>query len=115
MKTYAIIENNLVANIIAADKAFAAGIGAVELPDGFGIGDGFDGKNWTTAERPEPPPPPEPLPIQPPQITMNDLALAVAELAEKSEADKLETQLAIAEVAELATSTAELAMAGGEK
>lgn len=98
--TYAIIENNLVTNIIAADSAFAEEIGAVELPDGFGIGDSFDGENWTMAERPEP------LPIPPPQITMNDLALAVAELAEKSEADKLETQLAIAELAEIATSTA---------
>lgn len=36
-----------------------------------------------------------------PSITIDDLALAVAELAEKQESDKLDLELAIAELAEL--------------
>lgn len=32
----------------------------VELPDGYGIGDSYDGSAWTKAPEPEPEPEPEP-------------------------------------------------------
>lgn len=43
---YAIIENGICANVIIADAVFAAQIGAVELPEGFGIGDSYNGAEW---------------------------------------------------------------------
>jgi len=54
---YAIVEDGVVGNVIVSDAEFAAGIGAVLLPDGFGIGDFFDGMTWTKAPAPAPPPP----------------------------------------------------------
>ena len=54
---YAIVEAGVVANVIVSDAEFAAGIGAVLLPDGFGIGDFFDGMTWTKAPAPALPPP----------------------------------------------------------
>jgi hypothetical protein len=53
---YAIIKSGICENIIEAGPDFAAGIGAVELPGGYGIGDYYDGENWTKAEPPEEPP-----------------------------------------------------------
>ncbi len=47
---YAVIADGRCVNIIEADAAFAAQIGAVELPTGYGIGDGFDGTTWSKAE-----------------------------------------------------------------
>lgn len=46
---YGVIENGVCTNIIVADALFAAKIGAVELVEGFGIGDLYDG-NWVKAE-----------------------------------------------------------------
>ena len=40
-------------------------------------------------------------PVEEEELTVNDLALALAELAETSAADKLEVELAIAELAEV--------------
>ena len=57
--TYAIMQDGLVINIIVADAAFAHSLGAVPLPDGYGIGDSFDGAEWTKAPEPEPEPAPE--------------------------------------------------------
>lgn len=50
---YAIIKDGVCENIIEAGPDFAAGIGAIELPDGYGIGDLYDGANWAKAEPPE--------------------------------------------------------------
>jgi len=47
---YAIVTDGLCVNIIEADAAFAARIGAVEMPTGYGIGDGFDGAQWSKSE-----------------------------------------------------------------
>jgi len=57
MTTYAINENGVVTNVIEADAEFAATIGAIPLPEGFGIGDFYDGAEWTKASSPPPPPP----------------------------------------------------------
>ena len=56
-------------------------------------------ENDTYLENPDyiPPEPP------PPEITTEDLALAVAELAEASASDKLEMEMAMAELAEMIT------------
>ena len=42
-------------------------------------------------------------PIIPPEITISDIEIAMADLDVQREADKLETQLAIAELAEMIT------------
>lgn len=54
-------------------------------------------ENGTYSENPNYKPPEPP----PPEITTEDLALAVAELAEASAADKLEMEMAMAELAEI--------------
>ena len=48
---FAIVKNGICENIIVAGAEYAAKIGAVEIPEGFGIGDVFDGESW---EHPEP-------------------------------------------------------------
>ena len=67
----------------------------------FGCNDSED--NYIEVEKPidvEPIIPPEPIiPITPP----SDIELAIADLDTQREADKLETQLAIAELAEMIT------------
>lgn len=46
----------------------------------------------------------EPIePVTPPEITISDIEIAMADLDAQREADKLETQLAIAELAEMIT------------
>ncbi|MDL2273972.1 hypothetical protein LJC34_05480 [Oscillospiraceae bacterium OttesenSCG-928-G22] len=60
MATFAIVDEGIVVNTIEAEAEIAAELGAIACPDGFGIGDGFDGEEWTKAPQPEPPPPPEP-------------------------------------------------------
>lgn len=45
---YAIIENNVCVNVIIADEWFASSIGAIELPEGFGIGDSYENGKWTS-------------------------------------------------------------------
>lgn len=42
MGNYAVIENNVVVNVIEADAVFAASINAVALPEGYGIGDSVE-------------------------------------------------------------------------
>ena len=53
---YAIIENGVCVNTILADTIFAEQIGAVLLPDGFGIGDSFIDDVWARKETPIPDP-----------------------------------------------------------
>ena len=53
---YAIVENNICTNIIVANADFAVSIGAVELPDGYGIGDTYTDGVWSHPEPPEPEP-----------------------------------------------------------
>ena len=53
---YAIVENGVCVNVIMARTDFAASIGAVELPDGYGIGDTYTDGVWSHPEPPEPEP-----------------------------------------------------------
>ena len=41
---YGIIENGKCINAIEADETFALSLGAVEIPDGYWIGDYYDGE-----------------------------------------------------------------------
>lgn len=43
---YGIIENNICINVIVADRQFAQSLGAVEVPEGYGIGDGYKNGKW---------------------------------------------------------------------
>ena len=47
---YAIVENGVCINVIMARTDFAASIGAVELPDGYGIGDTYTDGVWEKQE-----------------------------------------------------------------
>lgn len=47
---YAIVENGVCVNVIMARADFAASIGAVELPDGYGIGDTYTDGVWEKQE-----------------------------------------------------------------
>ncbi len=51
---YAVIKNNICVNVIVAEPDFVAEIGAVEIPDGFGIGDIYANSEWSKAPEPEP-------------------------------------------------------------
>ena len=51
---YAVIKNNLCVNVIVAEPDFAAEIGAIEIPDDFGIGDIYSNGEWTKSPEPEP-------------------------------------------------------------
>lgn len=53
---YAIINDNKCVNIIVAEPDFAAEIGAVEIPDSFGIGDIYKDGEWSKAPELEPQP-----------------------------------------------------------
>ena len=57
---YAEITNGVCTNITECeDQEFAAEMGWVPLPDGFGIGDSFEGGEWTKtppADSSDPPP-----------------------------------------------------------
>lgn len=55
MDKYAVIENGVCTNIIVANSTFAQEIGAVEIPQGFGIGDIYKNGSWSKAT-PEPEP-----------------------------------------------------------
>ncbi|MDL2288259.1 hypothetical protein LJC32_02640 [Oscillospiraceae bacterium OttesenSCG-928-F05] len=46
---YAVIEEGICTNVIEADGAFAAEIGAVPLPEGYGIGDSCTDGVWKVA------------------------------------------------------------------
>lgn len=50
MPNYAQITDGIATNVIVADSAFAESIGAVLVPDGFGIGDLYDGTSWTKTD-----------------------------------------------------------------
>ena len=49
MDKYAVIENGVCTNVIAANSAFAQEIGAVEVMGGFGIGDIYKNGIWSKA------------------------------------------------------------------
>ena len=51
----------------------------VELPDGYGIGDSYDGSAWTKAPAPEPEPEPEPEPT----ATLEQRVTAIEDAIEK--------------------------------
>ena len=53
---YGVIKNNICVNAIVAEADFAAEIGAVQIPDGFGIGDIYKDGEWSKAPEPEPQP-----------------------------------------------------------
>ena len=60
----AVVENGICVNVaVFADDADLVDFGAVEIPDGYGIGDLFDGSSWTKAPEPEPAPEPAPEPV----------------------------------------------------
>ncbi len=61
MGNYAIVKNGVVENVIVSEAPFAVRIGAVLLPEGFGMGDKFDGRAWQKA-----------LPSQPPEVIANE-------------------------------------------
>ncbi len=46
MERYAILKNNVVINILISRDAFAKKIGAVILPNGFGMGDIYKNGQW---------------------------------------------------------------------
>ena len=55
---YAVIENSICVNVIVAEPDFAKEIGAVEILDGYGIGDIYSDGEWSKAPEPEPQPEP---------------------------------------------------------
>ena len=50
---YAIIENSKCVNIIVAEADFAKQIGAIELPNGYGMSDNYIDGTWSKATQPE--------------------------------------------------------------
>ena len=55
----AVVEDGVCVNVaVFADDADLVDFGAVEIPDGYGIGDSYDGEKWTKAPQPEPAPEP---------------------------------------------------------
>ena len=70
MGNYAVIENNVIVNVIEADTHFAASINAVALPEGYGIGDSIEAGGFVKAA---------PLPLEDtlfPPLTARQLWLA---------------------------------------
>lgn len=53
MNKYAIIENNIVSNIMVAEQSFAQALGAILVDESVNIGDSWDGFTFT---KPLPPP-----------------------------------------------------------
>lgn len=47
---YGILANDVCVNVILAEADFAAEIGAVEIPAGFGIGDRYVDGEWNKGE-----------------------------------------------------------------
>lgn len=66
---FAIIEKDIVINVIDSDSDFAASIGAIEVPDEFGIGDIYQNGVYEIGNRPEPEPTPIVKPTLPQAIT----------------------------------------------
>ena len=87
----AIIKDNLCVNIALFDSLetaqsfLTAGVydadAVVELPDGYGIGDSYDGSAWTKA--PEPKPEPEPEPEPEPTATLEERVTAIEDAIER--------------------------------
>lgn len=75
---YAIIENNICTNIIVADQEFADKIGAVELADGYGIGDIYIDGVWSKTE---------PIPPTEEELYAQYQALVVSKIREQYTAD----------------------------
>lgn len=50
---YALIENGVVVNVIAAQAEFAKTLGAIELQPGFGIGDLYQNGTYVRKEIPQ--------------------------------------------------------------
>lgn len=61
---YAKIENGVCVNAaVFEDEETAVDFGyPILIPDGYGIGDRYDGETWSHASAPEPEPEPEPDP-----------------------------------------------------
>lgn len=57
---YAKIDDGVCTNSIVADAEFAEQYGYIPLPEGYGIGDFYDGEKWEKKKAPDPPDPPEP-------------------------------------------------------
>ena len=87
----AIIKDNLCVNIALFDSLttaqtfLTAGVwpdadAVVELPDGYGIGDMYDGTTWTKAPEPEPE---EPEPGPEPTATLEERVTAIEDAIEK--------------------------------
>ena len=55
---FAIIENDIVSNVIECDAIFAKQLGAIEIPDEFGVGDTYQNGVYEIGNRPEPEPTP---------------------------------------------------------
>ena len=49
MVNFAQVSDGIVINVFVADAMFGAAFGGVCIPDGYGIGDLFDGTSWTKA------------------------------------------------------------------
>lgn len=64
MGNYAKIEDGVCINAaVFKDSKTAIDLGyPIQLPDGYGIGDLYDGESWSHAPAPEPEPEPEPEP-----------------------------------------------------
>ena len=69
---FAIITNEKVTNIIEANTVFAESVGAVLIPDEYGIGDKYVDGLWEYGEKPAP----KPLPPPPPEtVDMEQMLL----------------------------------------
>lgn len=66
MGNYAKIEDGVCINAaVFKDSKTAIDLGyPIQLPDGYGIGDLYDGESWSHAPAPEPEPEPEPEPVE---------------------------------------------------
>lgn len=76
---YAILTNGRVTNVIVADPEVAATIGAVECPEGVGIGWSYDGKTWSA-------PAPAPVPV-PTVVSMRQARLALLQAGKLQDVD----------------------------
>ena len=80
---FAIITNGTVTNVIEANTVFAESVGAVLIPDEYGIGDKYVDGLWEYGEKPAPkplpPPPPESIDLA--QLVLDqDFRLTLLEL-----------------------------------
>lgn len=76
---YAIIENQVVANIVLADAEYAQSQGWIAAPDNVGIGWGYVGGKFVE-------PAPQPLPV-PNEITMRQARLELLNIGKLNDVD----------------------------